>query len=245
MTLFEEPFTDPNKLVETGSLAQEWPFGTERRLRARARQGYCIGVTRRNDFRDFSIAVDVRIVSRAVGLVLRAAAPGQYYMVQFDLANNPSVVWFHTFTPAAEGGYRLELVRSTRVPQVGAWHRMRIVVKDNLFDVFLGEPGGPLDHCASWKDQRRTFSRVRWASGSMAARPAIDPGISCGGRDWITTPNTACSRRRRDAGAPRLMPDVRSRREDASPVLFLSAEIARVRTELPSVRHVPHGRGCS
>jgi hypothetical protein len=61
-------------------------------------------------------------------------------MVQFDLANNPSVVWFHTFTPSADEGYRFELVPSAVVPRAGAWHRMRVVVRGDAFEVLLGEP---------------------------------------------------------------------------------------------------------
>lgn len=34
-------------------------------------EGYCVGVTRQDDFRDCSVVADVRIVSGAVGLVLR------------------------------------------------------------------------------------------------------------------------------------------------------------------------------
>src|SRR5687768_11758893 len=158
MALFEESFADPAKL------SHDWIVAPGMAVRKGVLEfspgpdeGFCVGVTRRTDFRDFSITADVRIVSRAVGLVLRAAAPGQYYMVQFDLANNPSVVWFHTFTPAAEGGYRLELVPSAHVPRVGVWHRMRVVARENAFDVFIGEPGGPLHHCAWWQDQLRTF----------------------------------------------------------------------------------------
>jgi hypothetical protein len=172
MTLFEEPFSEHTKLMRdwTPCSAMAVRNGVLTFTPGRD-EGYCVGVTRRNDFRDFSLAVDVRIVSGAVGLVLRAAAPGQYYMVQFDLANNPSVVWFHTFTPAAKGGYRLELVPSAQVPQVGVWHRMSVVANDNTFDVFLGEPEGPLRHCASWQDRLRTFRQGAvgvWEHGGEA-----------------------------------------------------------------------------
>jgi hypothetical protein len=171
MTLFEEPFTDENKLlrdwitapgiaVRNGVLA----FTPERD------EGFCLAVTRQNDFRDFSMEADVRIVSGAVGFVLRVAAPGQYYMVQFDIANDPSVVWFHTFTPEAECGYRLDLVPSALVPQVGVWHRMRVVANDSAFEVFLGEPGGPL-----------TLDAIRssW-SGSALRVPLIESGTRAG-----------------------------------------------------------------
>src|SRR5262245_6930423 len=97
MVLFEEPFADPTKL------ARDWVIGPGMAVRngllafsPSHDEGYCLGTTRRTDFRDFSIAADVRIVCSAVGLVLRAVSPTQYYMVQFDLANNPNVVWFHT-----------------------------------------------------------------------------------------------------------------------------------------------------
>jgi hypothetical protein len=172
MTLFEESFEDqaklsrewataPGMVVRNGVLA----FSPDRD------KGFCVGVTRREDFCDFSLAIDVRIVSRAVGLVLRAAGPGQYYMVQFDIANDPSVVWFHTFTPSAKGGYRVELVQSALVPEIGVWHRMKVVANDNAFDVYLGEPGGPLQHCASWQDRLRTFRQGAvgvWEHGGEA-----------------------------------------------------------------------------
>ena len=104
MLLFQEPFVDPAKLT------RDWIVGPGMAIRDGVLvfapghdDGYCVGVTRRRDFSDFSITVDVRIVCAAVGLVLRAVGPGEYYMVQFDLANNPAVVWFHTFTPFADG----------------------------------------------------------------------------------------------------------------------------------------------
>ena len=78
---------------------------------------------------------------------------------------------FHTFTPAAEGGYRLELVPSAHVPLVGVWHRMQVVANENAFDVFIGEPGGPLHHCASWQDRLRTFRQGAvgvWEHGGEA-----------------------------------------------------------------------------
>lgn len=156
--LFEEPFTDPAKVsrdwitapgmaLQNGVLAFAPNFD----------EGYCVAVTRRNDFRDFSITADVRILRFAVGFVLRAVAPDQYYMVQFDLANNPSVVWFHTFTPSADGGYRQELVQSAHAPRPGDWFRMCVVARGDMFDVLLGEPGSALQHCASWQDREQTF----------------------------------------------------------------------------------------
>jgi hypothetical protein len=69
----------------------------------------------------------------------------------------PPLFGFIPFTPAAENGYRLELVPSALVPQLGVWHRMKVVANDNAFDVFLGEPGRALHHCASWRDRLRTF----------------------------------------------------------------------------------------
>lgn len=172
MTLFEESFKDQT------TLSREWTTAPGMAVRNSVLaftpdrdEGYCVGVTRREDFRDFSLVVDVRIVSRAVGLVLRAAGFGQYYMVQFDIANNPSVVWFHTFTPAAKSGYRLELIPSALVPEIGVWYRMKVVANDNAFDVYLGEPGGPLQHCASWQDRLKTFRQGAvgvWEHGGEA-----------------------------------------------------------------------------
>jgi hypothetical protein len=158
MVLFEEPFADHAKLI------RDWIPGPGMSVRQGKlefspahTESYCIGLTRRQDFRDFALTVDVRIVSAAVGVVLRAVARTQYYMVQFDLKNDPSVVWFHTFTPFAQGGYRLELVPSAQVPQAGAWHRMRVVARDHTFQVFLGEVDGPLQYCASWHDPHQTY----------------------------------------------------------------------------------------
>jgi hypothetical protein len=172
MTLFEEPFDDQTKLLRDWVTCPGMAVGNGVLAFAPDRDaGYCAGLTRQDDFRGFSVVADARIVSRAVGLVLRAAARGQYYMVQFDIANNPSVVWFHTFTPEAADGYRLELVASALVPQIGVWHRMKVVAKDDAFDVFLGKPGGPLDHCASWRDRLRTFRQGAvgvWEHGGEA-----------------------------------------------------------------------------
>ncbi len=148
--------------------------------------GRCASITRRNDFSDFAITADVRIVSGAAGLVLRAVGPDSYYMVQFDLANDPAVVWFHTFTPSAYDGYRLELVRTALVPKLAARYRMKVAVREYAFDVFLAEPGAALQHCASWQDREKTYRQGAagiWAHGGEAseyralrveALPAVD-----------------------------------------------------------------------
>jgi hypothetical protein len=173
MLLFEEAFADLAKL------SRDWIMAPGMVLRNGVLafspdddEQFCVGITRRHDFSDFAITVDVRIVCAAAGLVLRAVAPGQYYMVQFDLANNPSVVWFHTFTPSEDCGYRLELVPSALVPSAGIWHRMRVVVRADSFEVFLGQPDGPLLHCASWLDRQQTYRQGAvgiWESGGEAA----------------------------------------------------------------------------
>jgi hypothetical protein len=172
MLLFEESFSDPAKL------SKDWIVAPGMAVRNRVLafspghdEGCCVGMTLRTDFRDFSITADVRIVCGAVGLVVRAVGPGQYYMVQFDLPNNPSVVWFHTFEPSADEGYRVELVPSALVPRAGVWHRMRVVVRGDAFEVFLGEPDGPLLHRASWEDSRQTYRQGAvgfWEHGGEA-----------------------------------------------------------------------------
>jgi hypothetical protein len=173
MRLFDEPFADSAKLerdwlvapgmaVRNGVLA----FAPDHD------KAFCVGLTRRHDFSDFAITVDVRIVCAAAGLVLRAVDARQYHMVQFDLANDPSVAWFHTFTPSADGGYRLERVPSAVVPQPGIWHRMRVVARAYLFEVFLGQPDGPLVRCASWRDPLQTYRQGAvgvWEHGGEAA----------------------------------------------------------------------------
>jgi hypothetical protein len=172
MVLFEEPFADPAKLD------RDWIVAPGMAIRNGVLafspghdQGSCVGVTRRADFGDFSMTADVRIVCAAVGFVLRRVGPAEYYMVQFDLANNPSVVWFHTFEPSAEQGYRLELVSSALVPRAGVWHRTRIDLRGDTFEVFLGDPGGELHRCASWQDPHQTYRQGAvgvWEHGGEA-----------------------------------------------------------------------------
>lgn len=172
MALFEESFADPAKLSHDWIVAPGMAVRNGVLTFAPGHdEGYCVGVTRRADFGDFAITADVRIVGAAVGLVLRAGDPGQYYMFQFDLAHNPSVVWFHTFTPSADGGYRVELVPSAIVPQAGGWHRMSVVARGYRFKVLLGEPDGPLRHCASWEDSWHTYRQGAvgvWEHGGEA-----------------------------------------------------------------------------
>jgi ankyrin repeat protein len=170
--LFEEPFADAEKLTRNWIAA---PGMTVRRgvlsFAPDAAEGFCAAMTRRKDFRDFALTVDVRIVSGAIGLVLRATAPDRYYMIQFDVANGPSVVWFHTFTPDADRGYRLERVRSRRVPVAGVWQRMRVVARGNRFEVFLGDLDGPLRFCALWEDSKRSYEQGAigfWEHGGEA-----------------------------------------------------------------------------
>jgi 3-keto-disaccharide hydrolase len=173
MVLFEEPFADPQKLL------RDWVPGPGMSVQNGVldfcpgqQEGYCVGLTRRQDFRDFSLTVDVRLVHAAVGLVLRAVGPAQYYMVQFDLANDPSVVWFHTFTPAVDNGYRLVRVPTAHVPGAGNWHRMRVRANGDSLQVSLGEVDGPLHPCASWRDPHRTYAEGAvgvWEHGGEAA----------------------------------------------------------------------------
>jgi len=172
MILFEDQFSDPT------TLTRDWIAGRGMAVQDGVltfspdhQAGFCPALTRRDDFEDFLISTDVRIVSGAVGLVLRAVAPEQYYMVQFDITNDPTVVWFHTFTPSAEEGYRVELVPSTHVPAPGAWHRMAVIARGEAFDVLLGPADGPLKHCGSWRDPERTYSRGAvglWEHGGEA-----------------------------------------------------------------------------
>jgi hypothetical protein len=172
MILFEEPFADSAKLT------RDWLVASGMTIRHGVlafypgpADGYSIGLTRRNDFLDFTITADVRIVSRAAGLVLRAVGPGQYYMVQFDLANNPSVVWFHTFTPSVEQGYCVELVPSATVPRAGEWYRWQVTVRGATFDVRLSEPGEQFELCASWRDLNDTYRQGAvgvWEHGGEA-----------------------------------------------------------------------------
>ncbi len=172
MLPFEENFSDSATLTENWIVAPGMSVRNGALLFAPDHdKGFCAGVTRRNDFRDFSLTADVRIVRSAVAFVLRARAPNEYYMVQFDLANDPTVVWFHTFTPSADEGYRLELVPSAHVPAAGVWHRMRVVARDNEFEVLLGAVGGELQHCASWQDRERTYTQGSvgfWEHGGEA-----------------------------------------------------------------------------
>jgi hypothetical protein len=158
MPLFEASFAD------AGSLSRDWiaaPGMTASEgvltFAPDSHEGVCVARTRQAGFRDFVLTAEVRIIRSAVALVVRAIGPDQYYMIQFDLANDPSVVWFHTFTPTAENGYRLALVPSAHVPREGEWHRMRIVANRSRFDVLLGDIGGPLLPCASWTDALNTF----------------------------------------------------------------------------------------
>jgi ankyrin repeat protein len=158
--LFEAPFIDPE------GLDRDWIVAPGMKVRRRGvlsfapgGRGFYMGITRRSDFADFALTLDVRIVRSAVGLALRATARDKYYMIQFDLANDASVVWFHTFTPASPRGYRLQRVRSPHAPLAGAWHRMRVVIRGYRFDVFLGDMGGPLRFCASWEDRERTYAQ--------------------------------------------------------------------------------------
>jgi len=172
MLLFQENFSDPVALMNDWIVAPGMSVRNSALLFAPDHdKGLCTGVTRRNDFRDFSLTADVRIVRSAAAFVLRARAPDEYYMVQFDLANDPTVVWFHTFTPSADEGYRLERVPSAHVPKAGVWHRMRVVARDNEFEVLLGEAGGELQHCASWQDRERTHRQGAvgfWEHGGEA-----------------------------------------------------------------------------
>ena len=174
MALFDESFLEPTELMRDWIVTPGMSAANGVLTFSPGHdQGWCAALTRRNDFRDFSLTSDVRVVRGTVGLVLRAVGLDQYYMVQFDLANNPSVVWFHTFTPQADEGYRLELVPSAVVPRAGVWHRMKVVVRGHSFDVFLSDEDGPLQPCASWQDPWQTYREGAvglWEHGGEAGQ---------------------------------------------------------------------------
>ena len=134
--------------------------------------GFCPSMTTRNDFQDFMLTVDFRIVRSAAGVIVRGVDRERYYMIQYDLANTPSVVWFHTFTPEADDGYRVELVRANTVPVDDAWYRLAIIVQGFTFHVLLGTPGESLRPAATWRDTRETYRAGAvgvWEHGSEAA----------------------------------------------------------------------------
>jgi hypothetical protein len=174
MPLFESSFADAE------SLSRDWiaapgmtASGGVLTFAPDAHRGVCVARTREAGFRDFILTADVRIVRFAVAVVVRAIGPDQYYMIQFDLANDPSVVWFHTFTPTATNKYRLGRIPSAHVPREGEWHRMRVVANGPRFDVFLGDIGGPLLPCASWTDALNTFDEGAvgvWQHGGEAGQ---------------------------------------------------------------------------
>src|SRR5688572_14848987 len=127
MLLLEETFADPTKFTSNWLTAPGMSVaGNVLTFAPEHGNGYCVGVTRRGGFRDVSVTSDVCIVRSAIGFVLRASGPHEYYMIQFDLKNDPSSVWFHTFTKMEECGYRLELVPSPHVPRESDWHTMRV-----------------------------------------------------------------------------------------------------------------------
>ena len=126
-------------------------------------EGFALVTTRRADFDDICMEADVRIVSGAVGLVLRHRSPLEYYMVQLDLGAAPgpnaNKVWFQAMSrSAAEGDCGLEmhreLIPSRRVPELGNWHRMRVTINGFTLRTFLASPGGPWEACAEWTDPR-------------------------------------------------------------------------------------------
>ena len=170
--LFEESFSDPDTLTRNWIAADGMTIRRGVLVFAPPEAPrWFVGRTNANDFRDVAVTADVRVVRSTVGLVLRASADDRYYMIQLDLANDPTVVWFHTFTPDEKRGYRVQLVRARHVPRAGEWHRMRVVARGFRFDVFLGDAGGPLLHVASWGDLQRTYTEGAigvWEHGGEA-----------------------------------------------------------------------------
>jgi len=173
MPTFEESF------AESATFAREWIVAPGMIARngilsfaPGPDEGFCVGLTRRADFRDFSLTAGVRIMRGAAALVVRALDLERYYMIQFDLVNDPTVVWFHTFSPDLEEGYRVELVPSAHVPRLGVWHQMQVVAHGPRFEVYLGEPGGALEHCASWMDASNAYQQGAvgvWEHGGEAS----------------------------------------------------------------------------
>ncbi len=193
MTLFEEPFTDPNKLVETGSLAQEWPFGTEC---SPSRPGATKATVSELDVETIS---ETSPSQSTCGLSLgqsgwcfaRLPRPGTTWSSSTSPITRPSFGFTHSRPPPRAAIVSPSGALACRRLAPGT---ERIVVKDNLFDVFLGEPGGPLESLRLVEGSAQAFSAG--CGGRLGAwrRGRRVPGISCGGRDWITTPNTACGR---------------------------------------------------
>lgn len=77
-------------------------------------------VTKRSDFADFRMTVKTRIVSGAVGLVLRYQDPDDYYMVQFDIApgEDGDKAWFHAFSNQYEALYQDRITSRSQLKAV-------------------------------------------------------------------------------------------------------------------------------
>ena len=89
-------------------------------------------VTLRQNFTDFVLRVDVRIVRESAGIVVRWNSPKEYYMVQVGI--NPSdpqsdkVAWFHVFSPKHCSWHRDDL-SGGRKPEECKWYRLRLKVE--------------------------------------------------------------------------------------------------------------------
>jgi len=165
--------TPPNRFVEefAGSeLSEAWrthppPITVQEGILRFAPVHLSQLVTHRSDFTDFVLSVDVRLVHRTAGIIVRWKSPQEYYMIQVGLPNDPEsdkVGWFHVFSPKHCGWHRDDL-SGGRSPVENKWYQHRLKVKDFGVSLSLQERNGdnslgePLIDELAWHDPDQSF----------------------------------------------------------------------------------------
>ena len=92
-------------------------------------------VTLRQNFTDFALTVDLRILNHLAGIIVRWNSPDEYYMVQVgipwgDQAAGKVGAW-HAFSPGSRG-WREDMMQGTRLVE-NKWYRLRLEVEGFRF----------------------------------------------------------------------------------------------------------------
>ncbi len=124
-------------------------------------------VTLRQNFTNFVLTVDLRIICETAGIIVRWKSPHEYYMVQVGTGlgdpKGDKVAWFHVFSPKYCGWQRDDLAGG-RKPVEDKWYRLRLKVKDFKLTLSLhaldddGSAGEALINELDWRDPDELFA---------------------------------------------------------------------------------------
>ena len=120
--------------------------------------GFCMGVTKNEEFSDFTMICDLKIVLYTASIVVRHQNSERYYMIQYSL-RDPGKIKFNTFTPEADCGWKTRLIDTEFFPKEGEWFTIKVTIRGYDFSVFFGSSPTSLKPAGNWTDHDKAYDQ--------------------------------------------------------------------------------------